>query len=316
MGFEHLFKRCFPGVVCILLCLAAYFQSKGMSALMTGEISGPASRTAPSKRSPLNASLPRQTAKSARDILARNAFDSTTGPLDGSASIAQAPTPVAPSTPVDDRAAPPCAAGSVVLIAEGDEPAWSFAVIRASGGAKLRRVGDEVDGKHVGAILWDRVVLTSGSDKCSLRVGASGTSAGSRPALAQSETKPSPEPDRKSKEGDTAEASPPIAGIKKVGDNKYVFERATVEKLNFPKEFTRNARVVAGKGIRLTRSAKGGLLGQLGLTANDIIKSLNGFDLTDPDKAIEAYSRVKTSKSIQIQVDRAGSPLTVDISIQ
>lgn len=318
MGFEHALKRIFPALVCLCLVFAAYFQARGMSALVSGELGAPASPTSTAKKvkhTPVT--QPPRKSKSAQEIIARNVFDSVTGPLDGSADIHLPPPDPEPThDTTDDRHAPPCNAGSVVLIAEGEDPAWSFAVIRAATGAKMRRVGDDVDGKHVRAILWDRVVLANGSDKCHLKVGSTSGSEPKRGALVQTESKVAEEVKKAGDKDKEEDAPKPVEGIKKVGENKYVIERATVEKLNLQRELTRNARVVANKGIRLTRNAKAGMLGQLGLNTNDIITQINGFDLADPDKAIQAYSRLKTSTSIQIQVDRGGAPLTVDVKIE
>ena len=167
MSLDSIAKRYFPAIVCALLFVVAFFQARGIGALVAGQLPDPSAKPPVSgPHAPPTGATARSV--SAKPILARNAFDSTTGPLD-----APPPPPPAPvqSAPSDESAEdPPCPSGSIVLIAEDADPQWSFAMIRTSAGAKMRRIGDDVDGQKVKQIAWDRVWLSSGAGRCQLKL--------------------------------------------------------------------------------------------------------------------------------------------------
>lgn len=306
MGLDTLVKRGFRGVIAALVLLIAYFQGRGLSALVGGElptVSAPPTKRVTAFQGDLGG---RQIA--ATPILARNPFDSVTGPLDRPKPTELPPPP--PPVSSDPNDAPPCQTGSVVLIAGAEDPAWSFAVIRGSGsGARMRRIGDDVDGQTVHAIGWDRVLMSTGTGTCKLTIdlGKSTPKTASRDG------------GREEKDVEKAAAvAPDMSGdIRKVSETEYVVKKSARERvLNFQAELMKGARVVAGKGIRLARQAKAGPLGQLGMTTGDVIKNINGFDMTNPDKAVEAYSKLKTAMSVTVDLDRKGEPITIRITVE
>ena len=80
MGFDAKLKRFFPLVLVTLLGLVAFFQSAGLGQLVAttviGEPAAPADKTPPP-----SSVLAQPTSKKTGDpILARNIFDSVTGP--------------------------------------------------------------------------------------------------------------------------------------------------------------------------------------------------------------------------------------------
>src|SRR5262249_48737042 len=88
MIVDALFRRLFPVTVGVLLAIAAYFQATGLSAIIETRLLMPASskpvRIAP-PAGPAAIDLGDSVhATSARAILARNPFDSKTGPLQAS----------------------------------------------------------------------------------------------------------------------------------------------------------------------------------------------------------------------------------------
>lgn len=298
-------KRFYPAILCGLLGTIAYLQGSGISSLVAEQLPG-AAPAAPAARKPTSA--PRGADKSAQVILARNAFDSVTGPLTGKPPPPP-PPPVAVVT--TETELPRCASASVVGITESDDPAFSFALIRTSGPAKMRRIGDDVDGKKLESIGWDRVVLSSAGSKCQLRMldeTASKSAAGEAPEPAR--------PARPTATKDAA-AAPASGEITKVSDNEYVIERGGPEKMNqMQQAFMKAARVVDGQGIRLQRSAQTTILGQLGFQKGDLVKTINGFDMTNPDKSMEAYGTLKTAKKVQVVLERDGKPVTLDMTLK
>jgi general secretion pathway protein C len=77
-------------------------------------------------------------------------------------------------------------------------------------------------------------------------------------------------------------------------------------------------RQVDGKvvGFQLRRVPRGTLLDLLGLKSGDELKSINGFALTGPEKALQAYARLRTADAIVVTAVRNGKPLELEYRIQ
>jgi general secretion pathway protein C len=104
------------------------------------------------------------------------------------------------------------------------------------------------------------------------------------------------------------------AGVTRVGENSFVLEgKAAEEMRGLQGAMMKGGRVVPGQGVRITRATN---LAGLGLERNDIIRSVNGMDMTDPDQAIEAYGKLKTARRVQVRVDRGGTEVTLDYEIR
>ena len=58
------------------------------------------------------------------------------------------------------------------------------------------------------------------------------------------------------------------------------------------------------------------LLGKLGLQNGDRLEAINGFEMASPEKALEAYARLRTADSLAVKVTRRGAPVTIDFKIQ
>ena len=84
----------------------------------------------------------------------------------------------------------------------------------------------------------------------------------------------------------------------------------------------RQARIVPeqenGKmvGIRLFGVRPDTLLGVLGMENGDRLQTINGFDMTSPEKALEAYARLRTADHLTVQVNRKGANMNLDYNIK
>ena len=84
----------------------------------------------------------------------------------------------------------------------------------------------------------------------------------------------------------------------------------------------RSARIVPeqkdGKtiGVRLFGVRPDTLLGTLGLKNGDRLEQINGFDMGSPEKALEAYARLRTAENLKIKINRRGQPTTIDFKIK
>ena len=323
MGLDAILKRYFPVVICILVATAAYFQASGMGQLVAGSVLLDPSAMPPPPPAPKGGSTHTpgapERATNGGPILARNAFDSATGPLDGTSQSVSLPQSEAPpvdtSNPYND---PICDVAKCLLITESSDPDWSFAAIAGSDGKpQLRRRGDEVGGHTVYWIGWDRVWLIQGTSRCQMQIHGE-----KKVAIAPPPSAAAPPAEGKSKRGSKIPADM-AAKIHKVSDTQFDIERSLVDQvLENQSELMKSARIVPEKegdkvvGIRLFGVRPESLLGNLGLENGDRLQSINGFEMSDPQKALEAYARLRSADKLQVTVNRRGKPMTIDFSIK
>jgi general secretion pathway protein C len=79
----------------------------------------------------------------------------------------------------------------------------------------------------------------------------------------------------------------------------------------------RSARVVPHKegdaivGLKLFGIRRGSPIAVLGFNNGDSVRTVNGYELSDPEKALEAYSKLKDATQIDVAIVRDGKPLTL-----
>jgi general secretion pathway protein C len=325
--FDLLLKKYFTGVVLAFVALAAYFQAAGATQLIGAAFSTPASSAAPPRVLALAAATPPRARPTADPIISRNPFDSITGPLD--AKPVDTPVPSKSAVDASDPlAAPACDSPAAFIITESTNPIWSVAALQAPGDARPRmhRVGDDVGGKKVEFIGFNprentpSVWLSSGGTLCQAMLfrvqpvlpAAAPAAAAAAPA-----------------------APPPVAGgpnpvpadiaskIQKISDTEFNIDRSVVDKiLENQAELMKSARIVPetkdGKvlGIRLFGIRPDTLLGTLGIQNGDRLDAINGFNMGSPEKALEAYARLRTASSLDVNVNRRGAPVAIAFHIK
>ncbi len=132
----------------------------------------------------------------------------------------------------------------------------------------------------------------------------------------------STEPTPSTGDGDELQASIDN-GIKKIDDNNYEIDKKLVDQvLANPMAVAKGARVVPavknGKpdGFKLYAIRPSSVYAKLGLTNGDTIQSINGFDLTTADKALEVYTKLREATSLEMEVTRRGKPVTLKYTIR
>ena len=332
MAFDTLLKKYWPGVVLTLLALVAFFQARGATQLLSSALSldERALVGAPQRTTPDPDEVERlrrmNEPKSAEPILARNPFDSVTGPLNAVPIEGLEPTKPDLSDPL---AAPTCDGVRAAIISESTDPEWSMAALQGPGepAPKLRRIGDDMGGKQVTFIGFNprknspSVWLLSGASLCQ--------------ALLFAEQQPVPQPGAAAPAPAAMPDGPPPSGgpttvpadiaskIQKVSDSEFNVDRSVVDKiLENQAELMRSARIVPeqkdGKviGIRLFGVRPDTLLGTLGLQNGDRLEAINGFTMASPEKALEAYARLRTASNLNVKLNRRGAPATIDYRIK
>lgn len=327
MGVDAVLKRYKVFVFGGIIATAAFFQAVGIQQLVAGhlvpnsiaKVTTGASKAEPSSRSK----------KSGKEILARNPFDSQTGPLDGGHLLADSELPSS-SKPVEhhDKANPyedaSCAGVRSSLVTAADDTAWSFASLSLNGEDKLRRVGDSLGQykvEHIGYYhvnepaepdLLPRVWLSEPSGRCIVDMGAGDPSA-VKPVTTETVPKPPKTPSKKEKLMNEVKSK-----ITKVGENKYEVDKSGVELII--QHYTKLAGSTRGKstkeGMRLTGIKQGSILQELGMQTGDMLQSINGYDMSDPDKAVDAYAKLRRAGKLDMAITRDGTPITVQVQIK
>jgi general secretion pathway protein C len=317
MGLDAQAKRFYAIILGVLVAAAAYFQASGVAQLVGATVAQSAAKL-PSRVGSAPSLPPPTNEKSAMPILARNAFDSVTGPLDGVKLAPGAGAPPAIKNGNDPYLDPPCSGVKVSLITASDDEAWSFAALAGSDGkSQLRRKGDAVGSAQVVHIGWypnapepsPHVWLNDAGTRCLVTSGAL-----EKKADTKKDSKDATPPT-----GDKKLVPPEIGDkIHKISDTQFQVERSAV-----PQIIQNYAQLAAGlrtrptkDGVRLSGIKPNSILSTLGMKNSDVLKTINGYDMGDQDKALEAYAKLKTASKLTIVLDRGGSPVTLDIGIQ
>ena len=69
-------------------------------------------------------------------------------------------------------------------------------------------------------------------------------------------------------------------------------------------------------GFKLFSIKPGSLYTKIGLRNGDVVQRINGYDMDSPDKALEVYQKLQDSKSITVEIQRRGKPMTMSYTIQ
>jgi general secretion pathway protein C len=330
LAFDALLKRYFLGVVLVLVAIAAYFQAAGATQLIGSAIgAAPSSSAAPIVAPPFKLAVPTREPKSGQAIIDRNPFDSVTGPLNA-APPTELPTPQGPDLS-DPLKVPACDGMQVFIITESTDPLWSVAALQGPGEPhpRMRRVGDDIAGKKVAFIGYNPVEQTpavwieSGSTVCQCMLFRTQPAVGAAPAPAAAPVASAAPPEPPKSTG--APSLPPdiASKIQKVSDTEFNIDRSVVDKiLENQAELMRSARIVPeqkdGKvvGVRLFGIRPDTLLGSLGLQNGDRLETLNGFNMASPEKALEAYARLRTASKLNVSVNRRGTPVSINLNIK
>jgi general secretion pathway protein C len=269
--------------------------------------------------------------KDPASILRRNIFDSELGDMTRVAATEPEVEPDGPVEDVDADGLPRCD-GAVRLVGSmfnPSRPDWSFAAITgASGKALLYRAGMEVEGRTVLAINPSSVVMrpSSGSpcklamfDPSQPRTATAPTPAARATSRARDRDREEA-PDQNDGTITTAEME---SGITRNSDTSFTVARNLVDKLlENQAELMRTARIIPHEengrtvGVKLYGIRRNSLLGRLGLQNGDMLRTINGYDMTSPDSALEAYARLRGADNLTVSLVRRGQATTIDYGIQ
>jgi type II secretion system protein C len=113
------------------------------------------------------------------------------------------------------------------------------------------------------------------------------------------------------------------SGIKQMGGNRILVERTELNKsLSNLNELLTQARAVPNiengvvNGFKLFGIQPGSLYQKLGAQNGDVIKSVNGVDIKDPNTAMGLFQQLQTTNRLEFSIDRNGVPQNFIVDIR
>jgi len=306
---ETLLRKYLWAVDGLVVAMCMIFLARASSTAIEKKlvVSGPPAKAA--VRTPVASAAAPVYTKQIEEILKRNIFCSACPPILGKPEEGGG-TPVAPPL---QRTALNLKLLAIMFAPPPADPRWSMAIIRDndSKSAGPYNVGSKLRDATIDDIVEDRVYLDFGGgrreyldllDRPQPPAGA--------PAVAAA-----PSTDPLSAELDK--------GIKKLGEHNYEVQRATVDSLlGNMGALAKGARIVPetrdGKpaGFRLFSVRPDGPFAKIGLLNGDVVSAINGLEMTSPDQALLAYTKLKTANHLSVAIERNGQKITKDYNIR
>jgi len=192
----------------------------------------------------------------------------------------------------------------------------SFAIIQDTGTREqqIHFIGDEVrEGTIITSVTRNRVVLLRNGREEILEKDEDQSAA---PPAVRSRARPT-----RTAKARTAAQGP--VTVRKVGDNNFVMDRREVEGVlqDFNKLLTQ-IRVVPhfadGKpdGFKIFNIRPGSLFASLGMVNGDIIKRVNGLDITGPEQALQMFQQLRDESQVTVDLERFRKNLTLQYEIR
>ncbi|MGB5810093.1 MAG: type II secretion system protein GspC [Polyangiales bacterium] len=321
-------QRFSTAIILATLALCAFFLAQGTTRVLAARLLDKNEADAARTRSRIPTASPEfMRRRDAGIILRRNIFDSARGDL----TLEPVATTGTPGVTTDGdwdptQEAPTCN-GTLRLVGtvvSPKTPDWSFAAISESTGTSretlLYRKGSSVTGWPILAVRASSVVVQSGTGVCELSM-FSEEEQPDRPTL--------PAPARAEKPKRVNDRSAGLTpeelgdGIEKISDTKYNIQRSLVDKvLSNQGSLMKTARVIPHEengrvvGMKLYGIRRTSLLGKLGIRNGDMLRTINGFDMTSPDTALEAYTSLRSADALSLAVKRQNKEMSIEYNIQ
>jgi general secretion pathway protein C len=294
----------------VAVLLAAIFLGRAASSLVEGQILSLTPNPKPAPRVSRSTGQPVY-AKEYEPLVNRNVFCSTCPPLikkeEPAAETKKNTEPQKTSLPLQ-------------LVAVNTAPPpwgfkWSNAILRDTDSKAVGAygVGERVKGATITEIGDTRVHLDNAGQPEYLDLFEEPPAAAAPAAVAATPA---------------AGASDPLAaeldkGIKKTGEHNYEIQRGTLESvLGNMNLLSRSARIVPeirdGKaaGFRLYSVRPDGPFAKIGMQNGDVISSINGLEITSPEKALEVYAKLKSASHLSVGIERNGQRATKEYNIR
>jgi len=313
----RIFRALVAAAVPASILTVAFLNARAVGVLVEGTMSADmpmpvAASVTAAGPAPLAANKP-----TADAILDRNPFDHLTGSLRPSLPTPDGPPP---DLDTDPRTAPLCVGVKPLVLVGAEDQTLALASLEVDGKRVLRKRGGEVGDKHVAYVGRDRVWLEGTRGLCqALLFGVAPKSSGAgEDAGAAGRSAADPKPG-----GQTQLEIEVSKQIAKVSPNEYVIERSAVDRILEAQAELMKQRIVQEKegdrvvGVRVFGIKSGSVLSMLGIENGDRLETLNGFEMSNPEKMLEAYARLRSgADKLTIHLTRNGKPINVDYTIR
>ncbi len=314
-------------IILAALALAAFFLAQGTTGLVAASLLPLRPAPAPTPR--VAARAPRRVPTSDEQILRRNIFDPSTGDVFELPSVASMDEGLAPVIPWEHgQPTEACAAAGLRLVGavvSPNTPEWSFAALAPEGQPKamLYRAGMSVGTSQLLEVQRDRVVVRPSSGAaCHVAMFVPGA-ATPAPAGSAAPAAAAPQAAIDQAAGETATNDELTQGITQLSESEYNVSRELVTRLMANQgDLMRMARVIPHeengqvKGVKLYGIRRSSLLGRLGIRNGDMVRSINGMDMTNPDAAVQAMSQLSSASELSLSLERRGQATTRTYHLQ
>ena len=306
---ETLLRKYLWAVDGLIVVLCAVFLARASATVIGGKMLVSGGAPKPAARVATAPTAAPVYGKQVEEILRRNIFCSTCPPIlqtEGGPKQPDAPPPL-------QRTSLNLKLLAIMFAPPPADPRWSVAVIRDN---DAKTAGPY----NVGSKIRDATIEDIDDAKVYLDFG------GGRHEFLDLLDRPQPAAGAPA----VAAATPadPLAaeldkGIKQLSEHKYEVQRSTLDALtNNMAALARAARIVPevkdGKsvGFRLFSIRPDGPFAKIGLQNNDVVSAINGLEMTSPDQALLAYTKLKTANHLTVAVERNGQKITKDYNIR
>lgn len=310
---EAYIKKYFAVVPVVVVAICAFFGARAVNHMVEAKTLGDSDRVGKAEKVvAFSKKKTEKRSKKGEPVATRNMFCSSCAP----------PEPAEGDGPVVDSDSPPATSLPLRLVATNvsSEAAYSFATIQNTSTDRQGAYSIEQkipEGGPVVRISIKYVDFQNPKTKRVERLSLLSTKAAPRKTASKAKTSTS-----KIKPKDELMAMID-EGVNKISDTEFEIDKNVVDKvLENPMAVARGARIVPsiknGKanGFKLYAIRPSSVYAKIGLMNGDTIHSINGFDLTSPDKALEVYTKVREATSLSINATRRGKPISLNYSIK
>lgn len=319
-------RRLRTGVVLGTLTATALFTAQGTTQWVGAALLGDAVAQAapPASIDPASVHLRPDRTELGRAILQRDIFDSATGALDWEAppeTPAPDPSEEGEETEAVDPNRPPepyPGSERITVILVLQPPRQSYVTIAMpDGAARVLTSGEALNEDYtVDTIETERMIVHNASgarfflalfDETEVEAPAP-----PRPTIAR----PVPPPQEPANDEYSQ-------NIRQLSENSYAVNRGFVDRLlSNQAELMRTARVIPHEvdgrvvGVKIYGIRRSSVLGHLGVQNGDMLRTINGYDLSAPDSVLEAYTNLRTAPHLSLSIERRGQPVNLDFTIE
>jgi general secretion pathway protein C len=194
----------------------------------------------------------------------------------------------------------------------------SFAIVldKSVREQRIYLLGDEISqGVTVASIARNRIVI----DKNGVEEVLEKTGESAEPETKRQPRRLRPETNRTASAGGGENS----IAVRKVDDSSFVLDRREVEGVlqDFNKLLTQ-VRVVPhfsdGKpdGFKIFNIRPGSLFAQLGMVNGDIVKRVNGLEISGPEQALQMFTQLRDESQVTVDLERFRKNLTLQYEIR